>query len=350
METKEYKDFSWDFHAKLGHKPIVAQIELTYRCPLHCAHCYTDCYNNRESLKDEMMADQVKAILDKCQRAGVVWLCFTGGDPMMRYDFSELYLYAKSCGFIVSVFTSLAALTEDIFETFKQNPPFNIETTLNAGESASYKEITKTDFFQRQVDNIKRIKESGLDIRVKTQVTKQNVLEIDKIKELVERLGFEFRPSTILFARLNSDTAPCKLRLEPKDAIRVNKTYGFYDPETETPGVKSKIDDMAAESSDNLFSCAVGGHSFHVSVKGEMFLCSCLRNPNYDLLSKGATVNQGFFSLNQEVRAMRFNTDSLCRSCQYRLICKWCPGRAVLETGSMEEPIDYFCQLTQEFL
>jgi len=107
---------------------------------------------------------------------------------------------------------------------------------------------------------------------------------------------------------------------------------------------------MAAESSDNLFSCAVGGHSFHVSVKGEMFLCSCLRNPNYDLLSKGATVNQGFFSLNQEVRAMRFNTDSLCRSCQYRLICKWCPGRAVLETGSMEEPIDYFCQLTQEFL
>src|SRR3990167_2579403 len=103
---KEYRDFSRDFHKIAGHKPIVAQIELTFRCPLHCEHCYTDCYNNNDSAKDEMSTEDIKLVLGKCKEDGVLWLSFTGGDPLIRKDFTEIYIYAKNLGFIVTIFTS----------------------------------------------------------------------------------------------------------------------------------------------------------------------------------------------------------------------------------------------------
>jgi sulfatase maturation enzyme AslB (radical SAM superfamily) len=227
MKTIEYKDFSWDLHKKAGHKPIVAQIELTYRCPLHCRHCYTDCYNNQKLKKDELKTADVKAVLDKCKVAGVTWLCLTGGDPMMRKDFITIYNYAKKLGFIINVFSPLTAMTDEIFKVFKKSPPFNIETTLNAATDKTYKKVTKTDLFKTHIKNIKRLIASGIEVRLKTQVTKDNIEQIDKIKALVEKLGKPFRPSTMLFARLNNNTDPCELRLEPKEAIRVNKKYGF---------------------------------------------------------------------------------------------------------------------------
>lgn len=350
MKIKEYKDFSQKLHQKAGHQPVVAQMELTYQCPLHCKHCYTDCYNNLENKRKELGTAGVKKILDKCRQAKTVWFCFTGGDPLTRKDFPEIYDYAKELGFIVNVFSSLTFLSKETFKAFKNRPPFGLETTLNAATPQTYKKVTGANLFKKQLENIKKLLDNGIEVRVKTQVTKLNVAEIEKIKTLVESLGKDFRPSTMIFARLNDDNAPCNLRLPPKQAIKINREYGYYEEESRPAGKKLELADMITEPFDKLFSCAVGGHAFQISAQGKMFLCSCLRKPDYDLLKKSATVLEGFKKLNNQVHRMKFKTGSICRSCKYRLICKWCPGRAMLEQGRLEEPIDYFCRLTKEML
>ena len=351
IKKSEYKNFSWDLHKKAGHSPIVAQMELTYRCPLRCEHCYTDCYNNKEGLKRELSTRYIKYILDKCKADGVVWFCFTGGDPLVRKDFVEIYSYAKKLGFITSVFSSVTSLNQKILELFKNQPPFNIETTLNAADLLKYKEITKTNLFAKHVDSIKKLIKNKIPVRVKTQVTKQNVGQIDKIKELVESFGLDFRPSTMIYARLNHNTHPCGLRLDPKEAVRINKEYGFYDEETRRPHEKIKVKELIGKSKDDkLFKCAAGGHAFWITPEGKMTICSTLRRPDYDLLKAGHSVRQGFSQLNEKVHSMRFKTMTICRNCEYRPLCGICPARAYLETGSLEEPIEYFCRLTEETL
>lgn len=350
MKTKEYKNFSWQFHQKAGRKPIVAQIELTYKCLLHCKYCYTACYNNKENIKKELPAGEIKKILDKCRQAKTLWLCFTGGDPLTRKDFPEIYLYAKKMGFIVSVFSSLTFMDKGILRIFKKQPPFGIETTLNAATPVVYRKVTGAGFFREQIDNIKKLISNGINVRIKTQITRLNVGEIDKIKDLVESLGRDFRPSTMIFAGLDHDISPCRLRLGPGEAIRINKEYGYYDEDVRLAGEKLQIEDMITKPFNKLFSCAIGGHAFEISPQGRMFLCSCLKKPDYDLLKKGSTIQEGFNKLNRQVHGMKFKTDSICRSCKHRLICKWCPGRAMLERGSLEKSIDYFCSLTKEAL
>jgi radical SAM protein with 4Fe4S-binding SPASM domain len=350
IKTTEYKDFSWDLHAKAGHQPIVAQMEFTHRCPLHCEHCYTDCYNNKESTQGDLPTSKVKEVMDKCKADGVLWFCFTGGDPLMREDFIELYLYAKKLGFITTVFSPLVAMSADVLKTFMVSPPFGIETTLNAATDSKYKEITKTGSFKKHVENIKKLLKNNVPVRVKTQVTKQNINQIDKIKKLVESLGLDFRPSTMLHARLNGDTHPATLRLDPKEAVRVNEQYGFFDDEeSRPPGEKINLKKLIGKpESDKLLSCAAGGHAFWISPQGKMLICGNLRMNDYDLLKKGSSVKEGFYKLHKEIHGLKFKTNSKCRRCEYKLICQWCAGRAILETGSLEEPIDYFCALTEE--
>lgn len=353
IKDQEYKGFSWEVHQKAGHKPIVAQMEATFRCPLHCEHCYSDCYNNRQMAKKELSTRQIKEILDKCKEDEVFWFCFTGGDPLMREDFAEIYCYAKNLGFITTIFSSLIPLNQKILETFKRYPPFNIETTLNAATFQKYKEITRTNFFKKQIEAIRRLQKNNLPIRVKTQITRQNIGQIDRIKRLVESLGLKFRPSTMICARLNGDTYPCHLRVEPKEAVRVNKHYGYFEEEEEQlPHQRLDLKKLIGEpKTDKLLSCAAGGHAFWITTQGRMTVCSILRKPDYDLLKKGHTVKEGFYRLTEEVHSLRFkNKKSRCRSCKYRLICKWCPARAYLEKGSLEEPIEYFCQQVKEVL
>ncbi|MFQ5868041.1 MAG: radical SAM protein, partial [bacterium] len=86
MREIQYKTFSLRTHKKnwLLKRPNVCQFELTFGCNLHCKHCYTDCYNKPDCLKKELKTGEVKFILDKVYKAGVIWLCFTGGDPLTR--------------------------------------------------------------------------------------------------------------------------------------------------------------------------------------------------------------------------------------------------------------------------
>ncbi|MFA5168823.1 MAG: radical SAM protein [Candidatus Omnitrophota bacterium] len=352
IKIHAYKDFSWDLHAAAGHKPIVAQMELTYRCPLHCEHCYTDCFNYKNSAKDELSTGQIKEILNKCKADGTIWFYFTGGDPLMRKDFCELYLHARKLGFITSVFSSLVSMNDKILELFRTFPPFNIETTLNAATPFTYKKVTGTDLFNRHVRSIKKLLSDDIPLRVKTQVTKQNFHEIDKIKRLVESFGLDFRPSTMLHAGLDGDMHPCALRLEPKEAVFVNKRYGFFDDEeSRPPGETVDIKKLIGKPENGkLLTCAAGGHAFWISPLGKMLICGSLRLIDYDILKNGNSVREGFYELYKKFHGLKFKTKSKCRLCKHKLICQWCAGRAFLETDSLEEHIDYFCRLTEETL
>lgn len=110
MEEIQYKTFSLNTHKKNWqiNNPNVCQFELTFKCGLHCKYCYTDCYNKPDYSKDELSTKEIKLILNKVYDAGVIRLCFTGGDPLARKDFLDIYAYAKIKGFIITIFTNYA--------------------------------------------------------------------------------------------------------------------------------------------------------------------------------------------------------------------------------------------------
>src|SRR3989338_3649229 len=100
MREVSYKDFAKEFYGRLKtQKPIHGQIELTYRCGFRCPYCYLNpCQSNNDYSGELSFGDWVE-VLDDLYNEGCMSLTFTGGDPLLREDFADIYLHAKTKGF-----------------------------------------------------------------------------------------------------------------------------------------------------------------------------------------------------------------------------------------------------------
>jgi len=356
MREVQYKTFSLKAHKKNWRvkNPNVCQFELTFRCGLRCKHCYTDCYNKPSYLKKELKTRDVKSILDKVYNAGVLWCCFTGGDPLTRKDFLNIYSYAKDKGFIVTIFTSGYSITREIAQSLAQRPPFAIELTLNGVMKGTFERISQVPgSFKRVMRGIDLILEHKLPLKIKTQVTKDNLTELPAIKEFVEKRGIKFRPSLFLHARLNGNLMPCSSRIKPEEVVSLNKDARLesFDEECNPPipHPEARRAEGSGKTTENpptghLFRCAIGGgDGLYIDPFGNLVPCNGIRKPKINVLKED--VEEGKKKVLNIVRNKRFGTQSECRYCSIKEVCCNCPGKALLETGNLEQPVDWFCKL-----
>lgn len=351
MKEIQYKDFSLKTHEKnwRRNKPNVCQFELTFKCSLHCKHCYSDCYNNPSYIKKELNTKQVKYIIDKIHKIGVFWLCFTGGDPLEREDFLEIYSYAKDKGFLITIFTTGYSLTKEIADYLAKKAPFVIEITINGVTKNTYENIAQIeDSYERTMAGMDMMLKRRLPFKVKTMIIQENLKELPKIKEFLENKGLKFRPSALLHARLNKDSTPCTLRLTPEQFIELNKLFDVKSTEEDEEGAQVRNEHKRYKRASNkLFNCAAGVEDgINIDPYGKMFICSCIREPAIDLLgATQADIEEALFDTFPKIADSEFKTDSKCRYCDIRDFCYLCPGKSYLETGDMEGRIDYFCKL-----
>ena len=45
---------------------------------------------------------------------------------------------------------------------------------------------------------------------------------------------------------------------------------------------------------------------------------------------------------------LKFKTQTKCQSCRIKYLCLQCPGRALVENGDMESPVEFFCELAHK--
>jgi radical SAM protein with 4Fe4S-binding SPASM domain len=101
---------------------------------------------------------------------------------------------------------------------------------------------------------------------------------------------------------------------------------------------------------DYVFNCGTGKGDFTISYDGKFKLCSSLCNPalTYDLRIKGNTVKDGFKKLLPLVFGLRSGNKEFlerCCSCTIGNLCICCPAHAWIESGQLDKPIDYFCDV-----
>ena len=74
-------------------------IELTERCNNNCVHCCVNLPEKDETAKSrELTAKEIKESLIEATSLGCLTVRFTGGEPLLREDFEELYIFARKLG------------------------------------------------------------------------------------------------------------------------------------------------------------------------------------------------------------------------------------------------------------
>ncbi|MEW6614166.1 MAG: radical SAM protein [Thermodesulfobacteriota bacterium] len=322
--------------------PYGGALELTYRCNLHCVHCYCNLPPHDRSAKtQELTYSEICQCLDEMADAGCLRLLITGGEPLLRPDFWEIYSYAKGRGFIIELFTNGTLMTSTLIEQFAEYPPCDIEITIYGLSEKTHERITRSKgSFRKTHSAIKHILAKKLSLTLKTVVMTLNKDEFLGIKRFAETLGVRFRFDPFINPRLDGSPEPSQWRLSPQEVI----DFDFADKKR-AQQLEENFKELQGLQTDSLYLCSAGLTGFNVNPYGQVSPCTMTQSQGYNLRSIG--FSQGWQEIMPKLINQRMDADFPCRNCELVYLCEQCPGWAELEKGNPQRVVDFLCQVTQ---
>ena len=357
-EKLEIQDFALWEKLKDKRLPLSFDLEITARCNMNCRHCYINLpAGDREAQAQELTVPQIIDIARQAVDMGALWCLVTGGEPLLRPDFAEIYMGLKRLGLLVSVFTNATLISDEHIELFKKYPPRDIEVTVYGVTSETFDAVTRrSGSFELFMNGINKLKESGVRIRLKAMALKSNLHEQEAIAAYSRALTkdyYRFDPQL----HLRFDGNPVRNeeiraeRLNPEQVVALEEA-----DEKRINAMRKNCDTLINEEfthfgCDHLFHCGAGNGSFDVSYDGRFRLCNSLwaEGTTYDL--KKGTLREAWFDFVPAVRDMRSQRKDFldtCRKCALVNLCLWCPAHAHLETGELDGTTPYFCEVAHK--
>jgi len=338
-----YGEFGKRLYEATEHRriPWSGSIEVTERCNLRCIHCYIARDLNDPTVKEkELTTAELSRIMDEAADEGCLTLLLTGGEPLIRPDFSDIYLYSKRRGFLVTLFTNGTMITREIADFLAEYPPRSMEITLYGASEKTYEAVTRVPgSYKRCIRGIELLVDRGVPLSLKTMLMTVNKHELGLMKDFAAGLGMDFRYDASLNFRLEGDSAPARFRLSPEEIVefdmmddrRMAEMRKFLEHFGGPPRIP-----------ENLYRCGAGIGRFHIDAYGRLSVCIMSREPEYEL--RKGTFEEGWSRAIPMVMTRKRQRTTPCQSCDVSSLCDQCPGWGLLEWRDPERPVDFLCR------
>ncbi len=347
MECTEKLTSDLDFIREFNRKseqlrtPISGSIELTRRCNLKCVHCYLGNTLSLQKRRDsEMSTSQVLSVIDEIAEAGCLYLLITGGEPLLRKDFSRIYSHAKQRGMVLTIFTNGTLVTDRIVDLFADMPPRVVEISLYGATSPTYEKITRVSgSYNKCLNAVRRLLERKIPVGLKTILMTLNKHEFAEIEDIAKSFGVKFRFDAAIFPRLDGDRSPLNLRVSPQEAVELEFTDKKRAGNWEEYFTRSK----GQSPNDKLYNCGAGLTSFHIDPYGNLQPCIMPTGLKFNL-SEGCFL-KGWHGIISDIRNRKAGDLYTCNHCEKRHLCGFCPAFFGLENGKEEIRSEYLCSM-----
>lgn len=327
-----------------GRFPLSGSIDLTSRCNLNCAHCYINQPpGDARAIASDLKTAEVKEILDQVARAGCLFLLMTGGEPLLRSDFTEIYQHARQKGLIITLFTNATLMTPQLINMLVDIPPSQIEISMYGATPATYEAVTRIPGsfgrFQRGLD---LIADSGLKFVLKSVLMTLNKNELVQMAQFADAYDTKLHYDGTIWPRLDGKQDNFAYRLSIEDMLGLNRNDPKREAGWHETYQKSKHFILRSQ---RIFSCGAGYRSFHIDSSGRLNVCMMARQPAFAILKMG--FEAAWQALGEKIERERC-LESDCLSCTAAGLCTQCPGFSQLVYGDDETIVEYVCQLAKE--
>src|SRR5271154_6182544 len=348
MIDSTYSAFSLGIHQRTGNKrvPTEVSIELTHRCPLDCQHCYNNLpMADKTARNSELTLEEYKRLLDEIAAAGTFWVLFTGGEIFARADFLDIYAYAKSKGFLITLFTHGTMVTERIANYLAEYRPFAIEITIYGATRATYEELTQIPgSYDRCMRGIRLLLDRKLPLKLKTVPTSINRHEVYEMQRMAEEdFGVDFKFDTLVNPRIDCSQSPVAVRLTPEDAVALD----LHEPRRNSEYKQLVERDLARPASgftsEDVYVCGGGVSSCAIDPYGHVSICVLSHQESYDWRS--GSFSEGWDGFLGRVRSKKKSRQTKCDTCRIHSLCGMCAANGELEEGDPESPVEFLCEV-----
>ncbi|MFO7753411.1 MAG: radical SAM protein, partial [Desulfobacteraceae bacterium] len=332
-------------------------MELTERCNNKCIHCYINQAENENRIPEkEMSTDRVKEILDQAAALGCLTVRFTGGEPLLREDFADIYLYTRRLGIKVRLCTNATRITSELAALMKRYPPGEpVEITLYGTSEESYESVSRvTGSFDAAMKGIERLEKNSVPFAVKGIRLPGRDRDMERVRAFAESHSVRERISGVsvnfnLRARRDNpekNQLIRKLRATPEDTLKILT----LDRERFIKEKKEFVSKFMRPGGTDLFNCGCGNGGT-VDAYGNLQPCLLLRHPDtvYDL--ENGSIRDALENFFPEMRKMKAENPeylSRCARCFLHGLCEQCPAHSWMESGTLDTPVEYLCRVVHE--
>jgi len=342
--------------------PLEGNLDLTYRCNNTCRHCWLWLAPNAPEQGDELAFDEIRKIADEARSMGTRAWHISGGEPMLRDDFAEIFDFLTRQATTYSLNTNGTLITPEIAQLLKRKGSKMI--ALYGATADTYDRVTRHEGgFEKAMRGFRYMQEAGAGFTVQLIPMRDNWHEWEQMQALAKSLSRHWRVGAA-WLYLSACGSPARnaeidrQRLDPREVIELDKPDPAYGERMEelqgSGGAEEQGSTPAplhpcspAQLDDRLFArCIAGRRDFHIDPYGKMTWCCFIKDPalRYDL--RRGTFQDAWDnfipSLADKVRGGDEWREN-CGACEKRADCRWCAVYAYLETGRYFARIPYLC-------
>ncbi|RPI71464.1 MAG: radical SAM protein, partial [Desulfobacteraceae bacterium] len=334
--------------------PFEGSLDLTYACNNHCRHCWVRIPPDSVERKKELRFDEITRVADEAKKMGCRKWFISGGEPMFRPDFLDIFDYLTHDSFAYTLNTNGTLITPKIAGLLRRKGA-KMVSLYGAGQEVHDHITRNPGSFEASLRGFHYLKEAGAGFIVQIIPMKDNFHQLKKMIELAKTLSPFWRIG-VAWLYLSAAGDPkvnreiVRQRLAPAEVIALDQPdlsfeesfVRSYAPECRSQG----------EADDRLFAaCIRERRGFHVNPYGQMSFCAFVRDPAlcYDLRQGAFDAAWEIFipSLMDRVRGGE-EYQKHCGTCRLREACRWCPVFGYLEHGRYEAKVEYLCAVAEE--
>lgn len=347
-------------YAAQRHVPLRGTFELTPRCNFNCKMCYIH-MSPADVVgcgKQELSTAEWLRIAQDAIENGTLHLMLTGGEPLLRDDFAEIYTEISKMGFIIGLNTNASLMNDKYYKLFSKYPPSSVSVTMYGSDRETYYNITgNSDNFEKTIRGLEYLSDLPTELDIKATFIKDNKDQLDSIREIANRFTKRFAINFMVFKPIpgvRSQAEQC--RLSAKECIDIDISNSlYYNKLRKEQRAEKKFADTPVESVSkkkdygmdiypDVLTCLSAKCAYWITWDGKMLPCGTF-NEIYTL-----PLEEGFKEAWDRLPSLfkDISHPKECLQCKYYNYCPNCPAYFKVETGSYDKVSEYICKLAHE--
>ncbi len=343
--------------------PLEASIDLTYRCSNRCRHCWLWAADTPDERAAELTTDEWRAVVDQARALGTRRWSISGGEPMLREDFSELFDYVTRKAVGYSLNTNGALITPQIAQLLTRKG--NKMVALYGATAEVHDHVTRTPgSFDATMEGFARLRRPGPASPCSSSPCATTGTSGRRMKDLAASLSPHWRVGAAwLFMSACGDAARnaeiARQRLDPADVIALDEPVPADDAAWPRAAADVACGGVrGAAGDDRVYArCIEGRRDLHVDPYGGVAHCSFIKDPalRFSLRGAGGIAPGALERIwEEELPAVADRAcggvEYLegCASCDLRDDCRWCGVYGYLEHGRHGAKVEYLCEVAKE--
>lgn len=266
--------------------PLTAIWEITRKCNLKCKHCFS---NSGQPEFDELSLDEIKKAIDQLVNKKILYINFTGGEPLLRPDLFDILSYASSKRISINLSTNGFLINEEFLELLLKTNIFSVQISIDGLSELHDSFRGARGAFQRCLDAVHLLREADIIVEISTAVNKTNIVQISEIIDQVANAGASVFKTTLFIPVGRGKSHQKDLALTSDDvyklAIIINKKEEemkgrlFVENRSCYPWLLDGTDltDNIWIRSKNV-GCSAGNTNIFIKSNGDVAPCPFLRD------------------------------------------------------------------------